>query len=917
MEKWENPEVINENRLESHAIFQEDCISLNGRWRFMCTKANEELPEQFYEPTFSSKHWEINNVPSSWESSGHSQGFFYADRPSSGLSFRDRKTPSVDSANNLIGIYRKRFQIQDNWIKRKVVLRFSDVRSAFCVWLNGAYLGMSKGSLTPVEFDISQNVQVGYNYICVQVSQFSDASRLEHPGSWVLSGILGDVDVYTLPHQRITDLYAEASFGDSMSDVQLSVTLKTEEADGLTARIAVMEDNKVCYYGEGIITDGETRVLISCKNASLWSAESPTLYKIAVILWDGVAICHTRQIDFGFREVGIDHTSLTLNGQPLTIKGVCYPCADSDSFEDDIKSMKACNINAVRVFPPISEKFYDLCDRYGLYVLDDCAAEQASTGDQLQNVQSVEMVTAHRNHPCIIMWNLSCSRETIAHLDKTRPVCNEDFYCVSFPDLQRVKQMELLEDIVETPTGLARVLSSPTVIPADHYSSLPLLALSFGGKTGNSAQQLIAYADVFRKSKHWCGGFFWNFKDQDIYPCTDPKCAAGLVDKKGVPHHNYYELQKAYQWIRCQRNEDGSICIKNHHAFRSTQEFACSYQITRDGSIIDEDTLDLNIPPRGAQTIRVPVPDSMYLAGRYYLTIRFQEKEDAILPGATTAYFQWELANNRHISEIYPGGTIRDDGTYISLKAENFTFTLNRNTGNLDQISVDETPLLADSFSPAFYRVKTDSEIITSKRLDDWAKMTLKNQFPKPSVVEVDHMAHQITIMQNVGAGLMRRYQLNRDGSLTVEMRLRTGKNAPNRIGMHGALDLAFQNVSWMGVGPWDTYCDRNGYGLFALHHQTADAQDEHFCPQEHGNKTNVFRFSITNSKGAGIQINSDEPFECSVWPYTLSNLQNGDRTPTQTVFNVNCIQNGLEEVVIKPHSTYTYSFTIKPLQGE
>lgn len=916
MDKWENPEVINENRLESHALFQEDCLSLNGRWRFLCIKANQELPEQFYEPTFSSKQWDMLDVPSSWEAAGYSKGVFLGDSHNPALSYRDKKMPSVDADNTLIGIYRKRFQVTDTWTNRKVILRFSDVRSAFCVWLNGQYIGMSKGSLTPVEFDISKIIQDGYNYICVQVFQYTDANYLDNPGNWILSGIVGDVDVYTLPQQRIMDMHAEAVFGDTLDDVQLNVALTCENADDLTARIAVMDDSKVCYYGESIICNNQVKVIIPCRNAKLWSAETPNLYKIAVILWDGVGICHTRQLPFGFRKIAIADTSLKLNDQPLTIKGTCYTCMDSETMEADIKAMKACNINAVRPALPAPDRFYEMCDRYGLYVLDGCATQNTNVlWELLRQKRAAELVTAHRNHPSVIIWNLGCSRDKIVHLDKTRPFCGEDIYCVASPDLKRVEQMDRLEDIVETPTGLARVLSSGTVIPADSYSCSPLLALSFGGATGNSAQQLIAFADVFRKSAHWCGGFFFQFKDQDFYDCTNPKCAAGLVSKDGVPHHNYYELQKAYEWIRCKRCEDGSICIKNHYAFRSISELNCSYQITRDGELIDEDTLELNIPPQCAQTIRIPLPDSMFLSGRYHLTIRFQENDQAVLSGDTAAYFQWELVNNRHISELYPGGTIRDDGTNISLKAENISFTVNRNTGNLDQIFINDQPLLEEPICPAFYRVKTDADLTSAKRLDDWAKMTLKNQFPKPSVVEVDHMSHQITIMQNIGSGLMRRYQLNRDGTLMVEMRLRTGKTAPNRIGMQGGLLLSFDQMCWTGNGPWDTYTDRNGYGVFGVHRQKVTDQDEHLREQEHGNKTGVCEMTLTNDAGDGLLIKAEEPVECSVWPYTLNSLQNGDRTPEQTVFNINCIQNGLNEVTIQPHSTYMYSFTIKPFR--
>ncbi len=418
MEKWENPELLSENRLEPHTYFEEDRVSLNGRWRFLCVNASQPLPDRFYEPTFSSKQWDMIAVPSSWEKAGYCNGFFYGDRPNPPLSSKERKSPSVDSAANLIGIYRKRFLLPDNWSARKIILRFHDVRGCFSVWLNGQYIGMSKGSLTPVEFDITANIQSGYNYICLQVSQYSDANYLDDPGKWVFSGILGDVDIYALPQQCITDLYAQTTIGTDMEDIQLRVDLSAENADGMTARIAVMEDNQVLYYGEGMICEGKVSVLIPCRNAKLWSCETPYLYRIAVILWDGVAICHTRQLSYGFRTIEIRGTTLMLNGHPLTLKGVCYSHTDTDTFESDIQTMKASNINAVRVFSPICETFYDLCDQYGLYILADCATEQKHPlWKNLYQERSAELIKTHRNHPSILIWNLSGDCENLKALD--------------------------------------------------------------------------------------------------------------------------------------------------------------------------------------------------------------------------------------------------------------------------------------------------------------------------------------------------------------------------------------------------------------------------------------------------------------------------------------------------------------------
>lgn len=914
MENWVDPENFAANCLDAHAFFEEDRICLNGRWRFLSLRSDQPCPEDYFQPTFSSKHWDLIEVPSAWEDSGYAPGFFRGSRPDPVLSYREKKGASINSSANLIGLYRKRFQISEGWSSRQVRLRFCDVRSGLRVWLNGQLVGSARGAAAPVEFDVSSLIQSGYNYICVEVCQCCDASFLEEPGGCRLSGIIGDVDIYALPAQHITDLFAVTTLGDTTSDVMLRVEVRAHNADGLTARVAVMDADQVCYYGEGILSGGQTSILISCKNAQLWSREDPRLYKLAVILWDGIGICHTRQLPFGFRQIRRSGTTLTLNRQPLKIKGVCYRPSAPERMEQELRSILACHFNAVRVFPSLPERFYDLCDQYGLYVLDDCASSHCDPQwDAMRKSRARQQILAHRRHPCVIAWNTGVEDTELRTLDPSRPFCGEDLYCVQSPTIQRLEQMEQGEVLTEAPTGLARVLTSPRVIQPDTYRSLPLLALSYGCSTGNAAPALTGYSEHFRRSKCWCGGFYHQFVDQDRFGSEDPAASAGLLRSDGTPHHLYYAMQKANQWIHCSRADDGSIFIRNLYAFRSLGDLRCSYRITRDGESIEESLLELDILPQQGQSIRIPAPDSMYLPGRYHLTLSVRDPRS----GECEAYFQWELANHPHIPAQIPGGIIRDDGSLITLKAEDICYTVERSSGNVTQITVGEQPLLTEPLRPAFYRVKTDAELSRSKRTDEWARLCLKGSLPKPSVVEVDHMAHQITVLQNIGSGMTRRYQLHRDGSLSVEMRLRTGKTAPSRIGMQLALDPGFDRLTWLGLGPWDTYPDRQDCGVIDIHHQTTAEQDEFSRSQEHGNKSQVTALTLRRGSDLELHVEAEEPVCFSAWPYSLAQLHSGDRTPTQTTLTISGFQNGLEQILLLPRTTYAFSFTIRPAKPE
>lgn len=914
MQIWDDSQKLSENCLASHAVFEEDCLSLNGRWRFLALEADQPLPEGYFQPTFSSKHWDMIPVPSSWEETGYTQGYFNGSKPNPTLFPRGKKDAIVDPSAGKIGIYRRRFQLREDWNNRSIILRFSQVCSGFRVWMNGEPVGMSKGALGAVEFDVTQVVQPGYNYICVEVWQYTDASALDTAGSWSLSGILGDVVIYALPRQRITDLTAHASLGDQPGDVVLRVCLTAENADGLTARVAVMDEDKVCYYGEGILSEGKTSVVISCKGAKLWSCEHPALYKIAVILWDGIGICHTRQIRFGFRELRREGRQILLNRQRLHIRGVCYNPSDLNAMEQDVLAIRQAHFNSVRVSASMPERFYDLCDRFGLYVLDDCCDSRPDPRwDDLRRDRAIRMVQSHRSHPCVILWHSGADAELLRELDDSRLVCGEDLYCVSFPSLQRMEQIARGEDLVDTPTGLARMLSSPAAIPACAYQDLPVLALNYGGTPGNTALSVTEYARRLAQDPAWAGGFYFQFRDLDLFGCKDPASAVGLIRRDGVPHHLYHAFQKINQQIFC-RWEDGCVHIENGYQFRSLADFLCGYQITRDGVPIDEGLLELDVPAGGTDRVPIPMPESMYLPGRYHLTLKFLYRQDAVMGDGCAAYFQWELANNRSIIPLTPGGVIRDDGSAITLRSESVCYTIDRSTGNVTQITRDGQSLLREPLAPVFYRVKTDTELSKSRRLDEWGKLSLKGQLPKPSVVEVNHMAHQVTIAQNIGSGLMRRYQLNRDGSLTVELRLRTGKNAPSRIGMQLSMDLSFDRIQWTGMGPYDTYPDRSDCGTYGIHRQSVLEQDEFLRPQEHGCKTQTVSVHLTDEASDGLHIRSEEPLSFCVWPYSLNQMQSGDTTPSQTTLTLICDQNGLEQMRLQPHSTYTFTFTISPI---
>ena len=995
MEKWENPAIINENQLPGHADFPDEAFSLNGQWRFYCRRGDEELPLNFFQTGFDDSNWEMIDVPCCWETRGYGSPCYYSSGLPSALVSNTTRIPLIDQKKNYIGYYRRSFTLPEDFSGKQVILRFGSARSALLVWVNGRYAGMSKGSMLPSEFDISKLLKPGENLLAARVYQYSDASYLEDQDMWFLSGLYRDVDIYALPHQRITDLYAKADFSDDFKSCELSVEIQAENAEGLTVRIAVLDGNNVAYYGEGIISRGKVCSRIHCPNVKLWSAETPSLYRIAVILWDGSGICHTRQIEYGFRKISVEDGQLTINGMPLKFRGVNYHAFTPDNgyyvpenvLRKDLQTMKRFNINAVRTSHyPQSELFYRLCDTYGIYVMDECnmdshgIREKNIPGDNPTWTAHVtdrisRMVLRDRNHPCVVAWslgndsgmgsNLTQMRETALALDNTRPVhygADEqlqlsDFCCDSYPSLRRVQQFAEGQDLTEKPGLLQKMLpSTPSQksICYECYQGHPIVASQFYCCMGNSGADLRQFMELLESSRQWCGGFIWDYKDKAL---LDPKDSSrflrsgsdfglkiqpvsagcsGLTNPHGEPHQGFYEIQKAFQSIVCSRLDNGKIQIFNRNSFLSTSHFHCGYELTRDGNPVESGTLIQNVPPRSTGEFSISLTDPMIKPGRYHLTLRFSLKEDAPYApaGAVMAYEQWEICCVKHIIDENPGGSIRDDGERIYLKVNQTIYTISRSSGNLEQIHHDGKNLLTAPLMPSFYRPMTDTDVGFAgltlgalKRKDEWEKLTLKRVLPKPSIFQIDHMTRSITVAQSVGAGLMRTYRLLSDGSLTVEMRLRTGKRPPCRIGMYCQLPRELEQFSWFGKGPHDTYRGRDYSGILGNHKCLASDQDEHVRPQEHGNKSQVYSLHLTASDGHGLQIRAQDPISASVWPYTLAELDNAEsisdlRNHTCTTLNVDCVQNGLgdcfvpcpDEYKIQPNTTYAYSFTITPI---
>lgn len=482
-EKWEDPSLIGENVLPAHAAFlEEDGISLNGEWYFLCESSPEQVPGEFYKERYDVSGWEKIFVPSCWETKGYGVPWYFGAGFPSAISTSKKKIPAIDHEKTYTGAYRRSFSVPDKWQGKQVILRFGSVKSAFYCWINGTYVGMGKGSMLPVEFDVTRLVRSGENTVSVKVYQFSDATYLEDQDMWFMSGIYRDVALYARSKAHIADIYAKSELDGEYQDAKLYVEVRTENVtlknatpksvavDGETAMTEKVADGECSRCADvtiellwqgGVeaqmtqtVSGDAMSFVMDCKAVRLWTAETPNLYQIRATLHTADGEIQTRMVDFGFRQIEINRekAQLLLNGKPLKLRGINYHAFTPDNgyyvprevYERDLQTMKRFNINAIRTSHyPQDDYFYALCNQYGIYVMDECNVESHAVRDKnvpgdnpVWNAHVVDrmerMVLRDRNHPCVVIWSLGnessigmnhyCMKEAALALDATRPI---------------------------------------------------------------------------------------------------------------------------------------------------------------------------------------------------------------------------------------------------------------------------------------------------------------------------------------------------------------------------------------------------------------------------------------------------------------------------------------------------------------
>ncbi|MCK4253175.1 MAG: DUF4981 domain-containing protein [Candidatus Heimdallarchaeota archaeon] len=799
MTDWENLQVINIKKEKGHCSNfsyvdvksalkgkkSKQQICLNGKWKFKWVSKPSDVPQDFYQIGYDISSWDEIQVPGSFELQGYGTPYYLAH--SYPPSLRKKNAPNIDPDDNPVGSYKQNFELPSTWKDQETFILFEGVKSAFYLWINGREVGYSQGSMTPAEFNITRFLEVGSNQISVQVYKWSDGSYLEDQDFWFLGGIFRDVYIYSKPKVFLWDYFARCDLDELYNDAKLRVKTKirnlSEEAISEYRIDVKLFDNinkPVKLYPPmtilvGVSSNSETAVDFEAKiqNPNKWSAETPYLYTLVLTLLDSKDnIVDCIKGKYGFTKVEIKKSQILINGKPIQIKGVNHHDFDPDNgytltyqrIKQDIVIMKQNNINAVRTSHyPADTRFYDLCDEYGLYVLDEANVEthgfmgninlRTKLDDKWSRscVDRMErMVERNKNHPSIFMWSLgneACfgpphykMKKAALDIDNTRPIHYEndldlkvsDVFSTMYFTPEKMEQIGKLETIkYRFPNGSI----SPEV-----YKDMPYLQCEYAHAMGNSLGNFQEYMDLFDMYPNLVGGFIWDFVDQGLRKKTDDEreywayggdfgdepnslnfCFNGIVRPDRSPNPSLFEVKKVYQDVNVTSIDllSGKLMIKNKNRFKSLDYLQIHWQITENGKIIEKGILPtLSTDPLSSSEIDVPFnKPELKPFSEYHLMIKFSlaVKTNWAKKGYVVAWEQFSLpftlptkptASKRKLSSIEVDDTLEE----LTLRNNKFIVKFNRSLGSIISYSVNERELFLSPLEPNFWRAPIDND---------------------------------------------------------------------------------------------------------------------------------------------------------------------------------------------------------------
>jgi len=941
-----NHKIFEDNKLAPRATyfgFESDTISkkensqrflsLNGEWKFHWVKDPKQRPITFQNKSFDDSNWTTIPVPANWEVEGFGHPIYLDER----YPFTT-KWPDAPTDYNPVGTYRKEVNLSKEFLSEDIILHFAGAKSAMYVYVNGNYVGYSQGSKTPAEFNITEFLNEGNNLIALQLFRWSDASYLESQDMLRMSGIERDVYLYLQPKVIVSDYHANTNLDDAYKNGiftgTVSITNNSSESVKRNISIEILDQKSSLFQvsraleiAPNTLIDFVSEAII--ENVKQWSAEIPNLYNLKITLEDENNSKNNQYIlrPFGFTRVEIKNSQVLINGKAIYIRGVDRHETDPftghvishESMEKDIKLMKQNNINAVRSSHYPNDAYWlDLCDKYGLYVIDEANIEShpLAINESTQIGNEMSWLPAHmiriqrmfyrdRNHPSIYSWSLGneagegeifrTAYKWLKENDTNRIVQYEpagkddytDLYCPMYPKP---------EDLINH---------------ASSNSDKPSIMIEYAHAMGNSVGNLQDYWDIIEKYPNLQGGFIWDWVDQSLeyrdengkpylayghdyhpdLPTDGNFLNNGLVDPYRNPHPHLSEVKKVYEPVQFYFIPSvgyGLLQIQNKNFFSNLSDKITKWRLLKDGEILKQGEIEISdLPPQETYNYLVKdIPRELNPNSEYIIEFSLIQKEETALitKGHEVAWDQFVLQKGVHLASSIPNdsilGIITSEKT-IQIKNDKVDFRINSETGEITSWTFEGKEITKQPVRPNFWRPPTDNDL--GNGMDKWAKVwqNATYNYSAKLIEQPSKRNNGITFkvgytLPNKEANITVEYSIHSNGILNVDYLFEPNqKELPNipRLGMYLTLPKQFTDVSWYGRGPEESYWDRKTGMKIGIYSGKVKEQFHVYPrPQETGNKTDVRWMQLT-SELMSLKVMSNGLLNAGVWPFAMMEL--------------------------------------------
>ena len=943
--EWQDPEVNAVNRAPMHTNYfayesadaaargakeqSSNFMTLNGTWKFFWVQDADSRPTDFWKVGYNDKGWSDMSVPGVWELNGYGDPIYV----NTGYAWRNQfksNPPQVPTQNNHVGSYRREITVPANWGGKEIIAHFGSVTSNIYLWVNGRYVGYSEDSKLEAEFNLTPYLKPGQkNLIAFQVFRWCDGTYLEDQDFFRYSGVGRDCYLYARNKKRIEDIRVTPDLDANYQNGSLRVALSLKGSGNVNLEL-------LDAAGKTVATEtahGSGTVVMNIENPHKWTAETPYLYTLRATLQGSNEVI---PVKVGFRKIELKNAQILVNGQPVLFKGANRHEIDPDNgyylsperMIQDIQVMKKFNINAVRTCHyPDDNLWYDLCDKYGIYVVAEANIESHGMGYGDETLaKRADYKKAHMernqrnvqrsfNHPSIIFWslgneagygpNFEAAYDWIKAEDSSRAVQYEqarkdgktDIFCPMYYGYKGC------QDYCE-----------------DASMTKPLIQCEYAHAMGNSQGGFKEYWDLVRKYPKYQGGFIWDFVDQSVrwtgkngktiyayggdfnrFDASDGNfCDNGLISPDRVPNPHMYEVGHIYQdiWTTPADIQNGEINVYNENFFRDLSAYYLEWEVLKGGKVIRTGRVDdLNVAPQQTAKLKLDLGSTCQCA-EWLLNVAYKLKNrEGLLPaGYAVAKNQltlvpykapaMDLKNLEQSNIAVTAPAVQEnDWTYLIVTGDAFRLEFNKHNGFLSKYYVNGQDIIkeGEALKPNFWRAPTDNDFGAGlqRKYVAWKnpemKLTSFNQRTENNQVVVE-AAYD---MPTVSAKLNLTYVINNEGAIKVTQKLTADKNAKVanmfRFGMQMPMPRSFETVEYYGRGPVENYNDRNHCTDLGIYRQSVDDQFYSYIrPQENGNKTDIRWWKMLSPSGSGIKVVSAAPFSASALHYTIESLDEG-----------------------------------------